>query len=113
MVDTTGLRTIDEELINQIRDRIVDAFHPEGLWLYGSAARREAREGSDLDLLVVMPVAEDTSRRNRARAIRRLFRGLRVPMDIVVLRPEEFRAAQDQPGHVARIAIREGSRLDD
>lgn len=111
MTETTGLQTIDEELIDRVRHRIVDAFHPEGLWLYGSAARHDARSGSDLDLLVVMPVGGDASRRGRARAIRRLFRGWRVPMDIVVIEPEEFRAGRNRPGHVARIATREGRRL--
>lgn len=111
MVDETSLRSIDEELIEQIRRRIVDAFQPDGLWLFGSAARREIREGSDVDLLVVMPVPEGSSRRDRAREIRRLFRGWRVPLNIVVVEPDEFSAGQDQPGHVARIASREGLRL--
>lgn len=111
MAERTGLRAIDEELIDRIQRRIVAAYHPEEIWLFGSAARGEAREGSDLDLLVVMSVAETSSGRDRARAIRRLFRGWRVPMDVVVLEPEEFREGQDQPGHLARIATREGRRL--
>lgn len=111
MVETTRLRSIDDELVQEIRRRIVEAFEPEGLWLFGSAARQEARVGSDLDLLVVMKTAKGESKRDRARAIRRLFRGWRVPMDIVVVGPEEFAVGQEKPGHVARIATREGVRL--
>lgn len=111
MVHTTRLRSIDDELIQQVCRRIVEAYDPDALWLFGSAARREAREGSDLDLLVVMTTPEHESQRDRARAIRRLFRGWRVPMDIVVIEPEEFEIGRDNPGHVARIATREGVRL--
>lgn len=111
MADTIRLRSIDDELIQQVRHRIVENVHPDELWLFGSAARQEARDGSDLDLLVVVKTAEGESQRDRARAIRRLFRGWRVPMDIVVVGPEEFAAGQEKPGHVARIATREGVRL--
>jgi predicted nucleotidyltransferase len=35
--------------------RIVEAWHPYQIWLFGSRARGEANEESDWDLLVVVP----------------------------------------------------------
>ncbi len=105
------LATIDRDLIERVRDRIVEAFDPEVIYLFGSAARGEQREGSDLDLLVVMDLSEGVTPRSQASSIRRLFVGWRVPMDIVVQAPETFRRTLGRPGRLARIAHRQGMRL--
>lgn len=105
------LATIDRDLIERVRDRIVKAFNPEAIYLFGSAARGEQREGSDLDLLVVMDPSNGATTRSQASSIRRLFAGWRVPMDIVVQAPETFRRTLGKPGRLARIAHRQGIRL--
>ncbi len=38
------LPPITEEVIREVRDRIVEAVHPEQIWLFGSAARGETRD---------------------------------------------------------------------
>ncbi len=47
---------LSHEIRKQIRTRLEDAFQGrlQGVLLYGSAARNEAREGSDLDLMVLL-----------------------------------------------------------
>jgi predicted nucleotidyltransferase len=47
---------VSEELRNEIRARLERAFEGrlQGVVLYGSEARMEAREGSDLDLMVLL-----------------------------------------------------------
>jgi predicted nucleotidyltransferase len=105
------LTAIDQNLIERVRDRIVEAFDPEAIYLFGSAARGEQREGSDLDLLVVMDLPEGVTPRSQSSIIRRLFIGWRVPMDIVVQAPETFRTTLGKPSHLARIAHRQGERL--
>jgi len=108
---TPDLATIDEALIDGVYDRIVEAFEPEAVYLFGSAARGESRPGSDLDLLVVMEVPQGTSRLEMSRRIRTLFRGWRLPLDVIVLEPRVFEERQAVPGNIARIAVREGRRL--
>lgn len=108
---TPELPTIDEALIDDVRDRIVEAFDPEAVYLFGSAARAESRHGSDLDLLVVMELPQGTSSLEMSRRIRSLFRGWRLPLDVIVLEPRVFAEKQAAPGNIARIAIREGRRL--
>jgi len=41
--------------LDLIVQRIMDVFHPLRIILFGSAARGEAGQDSDIDLLVVMP----------------------------------------------------------
>ncbi|MBA4160072.1 MAG: nucleotidyltransferase domain-containing protein [Gemmatimonadetes bacterium] len=105
------LPPITDEVIHQVRDRIVEAVHPEQIWLFGSAARGKTREGSDLDLLVVMDLPEGVSHYAQAAKIHSLFRDLLVPMDIIVMPPEEFARWHSTPGHIARIATRDGVLL--
>lgn len=107
----SDLPMIDEPLIERVYDRIVETFDPEAVYLFGSAARGESRHGSDLDLLVVMNLPYGTSNLEMSRRIRTLFRGWRLPLDIIVLEPQAFRECQTVPGHVARLAVREGRRL--
>lgn len=105
------LPTIDEPLIERVHDRIVETFGPEAIYLFGSAARGESRYGSDLDLLVVMELPQGTSSLEMSRKIRSLFRGWRLPLDVIVLETQVFAEKQAVPGNVARIAVREGRRL--
>lgn len=102
---------IDEPLIERVHDRIVEAFDPEAVYLFGSAARGESRYGSDLDLLVVMDLPQGTSSLEMSRRIRSLFRGWLLPLDVIVVEPQVFAERRTVPGNVARIAVREGRRL--
>jgi predicted nucleotidyltransferase len=98
-----------EPPIEEIVERIVNAFHPRRILMFGSRARGEAGSGSDLDLLVEM----DTDLRplERRLAVDRLF-GLRDwPMDIVVYTPEELARQRDTLGTLAYAAVREGEPL--
>jgi len=39
-----------DEIIEEMKRRLVEKFHPEAIILFGSSARGEAREDSDIDL---------------------------------------------------------------
>jgi len=47
---------LNDEIRKEIRNRLEAAFRDrlQGVLLYGSEARNEAREGSDLDLLILL-----------------------------------------------------------
>lgn len=110
-METARLTPIDEALIERVRDRIVEACHPQALYLFGSAARGEAREGSDLDLLVVMDLPEGARPYEKAGELGRLFDGWLLPLDILVQTPADFERTRHYLGHVARIATKEGRLL--
>ena len=108
---TVHLTPIDEVLIEQVRDRIVEACHPKALYLFGSAARGVAREGSDLDLLVVMDLPEGVRSYEKAGELSRLFDGWLLPMDILVRTPEQFERGTRLLGFIERTVLREGKLL--
>lgn len=74
--------------------------------LFGSHARGDADDGSDLDFLVIENVVE-----NRAREmvrLRRALRPLRVPADVLVYSRDEVTRWGQQPGTALYWALREG-----
>jgi len=105
------VKTVTKKRINALTHRIIEAVHPEAIYLFGSAARNEMEKDSDLDILVVMAVPDGRTRWELSGEIRALFRGWGIPMDIIVMPPDEFHHGLDLPGHLARIAVMEGECL--
>lgn len=102
------LATIDDALIDRVRDRIVEACDPDALYLFGSAARGQAQKGSDLDLLVVTPLPDGVTTRDKSRELHALFRGWRLPLDIIVRTPDQFQRGTRLPGFIERTVERDG-----
>ena len=98
-----------EEKIQAIAQRIIKQFNPEKIVLFGSYARGTAGADSDADFLVIMPVAG--SLRAKRIELRLAIHGLGIAKDLILLRPEEFEAARQIPGTLARAADREGKTL--
>lgn len=105
------LKTVDDELIAKVRDRLLAACRPEQIIVFGSTARAQVRRGSDLDLLIVMELPDGTTPREMARRLHALFEGWRLPIDLIVLTPEAYRWGVRMPGHIASIADREGDLI--
>jgi uncharacterized protein len=95
--------------IDRMVKRIVRKFHPEKIILFGSQARGDAGPDSDVDLLIVMPVAG--SKRDKRVEIRLALHDIKVPKDILISTPEEFAWRKDYVGTVERPAAREGKVL--
>jgi predicted nucleotidyltransferase len=85
---------------------LADAAKPARIILFGSHARGDAREDSDVDFLVIEPEVGD--RAQEMVRLRRLLRPLRVPADILVFSAEEVARWGDQPGSVLYWALRAG-----
>ena len=99
----------DEELLQTIATRIVEAIHPQKIILFGSWAREERGSHSDIDLLIIQ---ESTlPRPQRYAQVRRLFWGMGLPMDILVYTPEEFARYQSVPGSFTHTGAHEGRVL--
>ncbi len=74
--------------IKRLCRRIVEAFHPDKIILFGSRAYGKPREDSDIDLLVVMPY-KGSSRAQAVRILRHL--GVLAPIDLLVRTKDEIR----------------------
>ena len=100
---------MNDALLAEITQRIVAISDPQQIILFGSQARGDARPDSDLDLLVVKEEME--SPRAEAARIYRALAGLRIPVDIVVVRSDYVRRHRDVVGTIVRPALREGRVL--
>ncbi|PIP41623.1 hypothetical protein CO110_04485 [Candidatus Desantisbacteria bacterium CG_4_9_14_3_um_filter_40_11] len=105
----TMMREINEEVIRDIRDKIINHFHPEMVILFGSYASGNPKKGSDLDLLVVRD--SDIPRHKRSIPIRRLFRGYMIPMDIIVYTPSEVERDKNIMGSFIHDILSRGRKL--
>jgi predicted nucleotidyltransferase len=92
--------------LDEVVRRLVAAFEPLTVVLFGSWARGDAGPHSDIDLLVVAPSDEPAWRR-MSRAQHALS-GLPVAVDVFVCTPDEVERFRKWLGHTVAIALREG-----
>lgn len=95
--------------IGEMVARIVTRFDPDQIILFGSHARGTAGPGSDVDLLVVMPV--EGSSREQATEIDLALCDRELPLDLIVVTPEQFQRDRHRIGTIVEPAIREGRVL--
>ncbi len=100
---------LDQEILDQLVDRIVKAVHPIRIYLFGSAVRDEMTPGSDIDLLIVMP--EGTHRRHASQLLHRKLSGIGVPFDILVATPGDLRKHRHNIGLIYRSVLQEGKEI--
>ncbi|MDD3925842.1 MAG: nucleotidyltransferase domain-containing protein [bacterium] len=100
---------ISEEIIMEVKERLKLAAPDSTIILFGSYARGDAREGSDLDILVVEP--DIISRRREMVRLHDALRSLRIPVDILVTSNKNFEEWSDTPGTVIYEAAKKGKVL--
>ncbi|MDO8752521.1 MAG: nucleotidyltransferase domain-containing protein [Anaerolineales bacterium] len=101
-----ALLTAQPPCLSEIVERISQKFHPVQIILFGSWARGEAREDSDVDLLVVLSKVEH--KRKTAIEILRALNGLPISKDVVVTTPQEIKERGKIVGDILRPALEEG-----
>lgn len=85
---------------------LVDAANPTRVILFGSYARGDAREDSDVDLLVVE--RKLVNKRDEMVRLRRLLRPFRIPVDALVVSKKEFNDWSQLSGTALYWANKEG-----
>lgn len=100
---------VTEQAIELMVERLVDRFDPDQIILFGSQARGTAAPGSDVDLLVIMPVSG--SKRAKQLEMRVALHDIAVAKDIILATPDEVARRRDIVGTIIRPALREGKVL--
>lgn len=100
---------VDQGRLQSAVRKIAETFDPDRIILFGSQARGQADERSDVDLLVVTSLKG--TRRGMMVAMDRALRGSGFARDIVILTPAEFERDKEIPGTIARPAWKEGKTL--
>ncbi len=90
-------------------ERLVAVAQPTKIILFGSQARGDADDRSDVDLLVIKPHVAD--RYEEMVRLQRSLRGLLLPVDLLVVSEQEFEERANRPGTIERAAQREGRVL--
>ena len=85
---------------------LVEGARPTKVILFGSYATGDAREDSDVDLLVVE--RKLVNKRDEMVRLRRLLRPFRIPVDVLVVSEEEFNDWSHLSGTALYWANREG-----
>ncbi len=102
------------EIVNrklaEIVNRLVDAYEPERIYLFGSEARGDAGPDSDFDLLVVVPNEAPPERKRSRLAYERLW-GTGVAADVLVWTKESFDSRLHLRASLPSTVLREGKLL--
>jgi predicted nucleotidyltransferase len=77
---------LEPKRITELAERIVREYHPDRIILFGSHARGTATDGSDVDLLVVVPF-EGQPARKAVEMLNHL--DPHFPIDLLVRTPEQ------------------------
>jgi predicted nucleotidyltransferase len=100
----------DDTVVREAGRRILRAAPPGSrVILFGSHARGQAGEHSDLDFLVIEPEVQDVV--DESVRLHRTLDGLKVSADIIVRSEESVREWRDVYGTVINSALREGREI--
>ncbi|MFH0980460.1 MAG: nucleotidyltransferase domain-containing protein [Planctomycetota bacterium] len=93
--------------IQEMAELVARRFNPEKIILFGSYARGQAGENSDVDLMVVMD--SDAPWFRRSVPIRlALLEKFNEPVDVIVRRPSTYARNRDTPDTVTHEAAQHG-----
>ncbi len=79
---------ITEEHIAAISQKIVENYSPDKIILFGSYAKGNYNDDSDLDLIIIK--SSSLPKHKRGIEVRRLFYRQLIPIDLKIYTPEEF-----------------------
>lgn len=103
------INTVDRALLNDIKNRIVEAVDPERIILFGSYAYGKPSKGSDLDILIIMK--SNLPRYKRSIPIYKALCGMLIPKDIIVYTPEEVEEWENVPQAFVTTAVTKGEKI--
>ena len=106
---------VTDEVLDQMVRAIVEEVDPEQVILFGSRARGDAGEESDVDLVVVEtePFGKTRSRRLEAARIYEALADFDTLTDVLLYSRDEVEYWRHSPNHVLARALREGMVLHD
>ena len=102
-----GQAEIEDPKLAEIVRRLVEAYRPDRIYLFGSCARGESTRDSDYDLMVVVPDSAPHERRGSRLAYQVLW-GMGTAADILVWTREAFDRRLHLKASLPATVVREG-----
>ena len=101
---------IDDPKLAEIVRRLVEAYQPERIYLFGSKARDQANPDSDYDIMVIIPDSAPSPQR-RSRLAYEVLRGTGTAADVLVWPRESFEKRLHLQASLPSTIQREGKLL--
>ena len=102
--------TATDPILAEVVRRLVEAYRPERIYLFGSVARGDAGPDSDYDILVVVPDDAPPERR-RSRVAYEALWGTGIAADVLVWTASRFNSRTHLPASLPATVLREGRLL--
>lgn len=101
---------IDDPKLSEVVRRLIEAYDPERIYLFGSMARGDSGPDSDYDLMVI--VSDDAPReRRRSRLAYQALRGTGIAADVLVWTRGTFESRLHLKASLPSTVVREGEML--
>jgi uncharacterized protein len=84
-----AVKSLDDKKLAEIVGRLIDAYRPERIYLFGSRVRSDSGTDSDYDLMVIVPETAPPERR-RSRLAYEVLRGTGIAADVLVWTQDAF-----------------------
>src|SRR5262245_46557102 len=108
--DLPHLTEEDTHALARIIGRLIEAYEPERIYLFGSKARGDYGAGSDFDVLVVVPNTAPPHRK-RSRLAYEVLRGTGIAADVLVWSHSSFESRLHLAASLPATVMREGKLL--
>jgi hypothetical protein len=109
-IETFKPPSADDPVLAEVVRRLVEAYHPLQIYLFGSAARGDAGPDSDYDIMVVVPDDAPRERQDCGLGYRVLW-GVGLAKDILVWSKTEFDKRLHLKASLPSTVMREGKVL--
>jgi predicted nucleotidyltransferase len=100
----------DQMIVDEIKNRLVKAYSPKAIYLFGSYAWGQPDDQSDLDLMIVIESSDEPAY-VRPRVGELALSGLLVSRDIIVYTSSEFKKRADDVTTLCYKIKKEGKLL--
>lgn len=104
------MKAISSNLRKEVLRRLVDEFHPETIYLFGSYAWGKPTSSSDLDFMIIVKTSRQKPIQRAVRAQRSL-RGVKAAVDVLVKTRKEFEQYVSVRASLEAQIAREGKLL--
>lgn len=101
---------IQDPRLDEVIARLVDAYRPDEIYLFGSYARGDQGPDSDYDLMVVVPDDVSPERKRSRLAYERLW-GTGIAADVLVWTRTRFQSRLRLTASLPATVLREGKLL--
>lgn len=99
-----------EESIDIIKDRLVSAYRPVAIYIFGSRAWGSPSRESDIDIAIIINKSEEKFYKRPILAYHAL-KGLMISKDILVFTSDEFNELSSEPASLCHMIKEKGIKL--